>query len=167
MDVELRKLSVDDGLDIYEMLQELPQAENGFTNACFGKSFDEYKKWLKWSDNASMGIGLEEWMVPQNIYWLYVDGVPAGMGKLRHSLTDALREEGGHCGYLIRASYRGKGLAKELLELMLDEAKAIGIDKLLITAYNENTASIKVALACGGELEKVNDRNHFVWIDLM
>ncbi len=32
MCLEIRKLSIDDGHDIYEMLQELPADENGFIN---------------------------------------------------------------------------------------------------------------------------------------
>lgn len=34
MDIALRKLSADDGMDVYEMLQELPADENGFLNCC-------------------------------------------------------------------------------------------------------------------------------------
>ncbi len=41
---ELRKLSPDDGRDVYDMLQELPREENGFINGCNGKTYDEFKK---------------------------------------------------------------------------------------------------------------------------
>ena len=96
MNIKLKQLSVQDGMDIYEMLQELPKDENGFINGCYGKSFQEYQEWLTKSVNVSTGIGLADWMVPQTIYWLYMDGLPVGIGKLRHRLTDKLREEGGH-----------------------------------------------------------------------
>ncbi len=43
MGLEIRKLTIDDGHDIYEMLQELPADENGFINSVHGKTFDEYK----------------------------------------------------------------------------------------------------------------------------
>ena len=91
MDIELRQLSIDDDLDVYAMLQEIPKDENGFINGCNGKSFESYKEWLIKSDQVSKGIGLENWMVPQSIYWLFVDGVPTGMGKLRHYLTEEFR----------------------------------------------------------------------------
>jgi len=51
---ELRKLSPDDGRDVYDMLQELPRDENGFINGCNGKTYDEFKKWLIKSNNVVM-----------------------------------------------------------------------------------------------------------------
>ena len=165
MVVELRKLSPDDGIDVYNMLQEMP-SENGFGNSIYGLSYDEYKQSLIKRDNISKGIGLEDWMVPQNIYWLYIYGRPVGQGNLRHRLTDSLRIEGGHCGYGIAPSQRGKGYGKLLLSLMKDEARALGIDRMLITVYNDNPASIRVAVSNGGVIENVTDKRHYIWIDL-
>lgn len=165
MIIELRPLSVDDGIDIYEMLQEIPKDENGFVNGCNGRTFEDFRKWLIKSFNIANGTSLEEWMVPQNIYWLYVDNIPVGMGKLRHYLTDKLKEEGGHGGYAIRPSYRNKGYGTLLLKLLVKKAKEMKIDKLLLTVQNHNISSIKVALANGGQIEKKNDVRHFIWID--
>ena len=165
MSFELRQLSPNDGADIYNMLQELPKDENGFINGCNGKTYDEYKKWLINSDDIENGIGLEDWMVPESIYWLYVDGVPVGMGKFRHYLTDKLREEGGHAGYAVHAMYRNRGYGTELLKLLVARAKERKIDKVLLTIKNHNIASIKVATANNGTIEKVDDVRHFIWID--
>ena len=74
MTIELKRLSPDDGRDVYDMLREIPGDENGFINGCSGMSYEEYKNWLIKSDRVSQGIGLEDWMVPQTIYWLYADG---------------------------------------------------------------------------------------------
>lgn len=46
MGVFLKRLSADDGIDIYEMLQEMPKDENGFLSPVYGKTFEEYKRWL-------------------------------------------------------------------------------------------------------------------------
>jgi len=165
MAVELRKLSIDDGMDIYNMLQEIPKDENGFLNSCYGLSYDEYKQWLIRSYDIANGIGLEDWMVPSNTYWLYVGGVPVGVGKLRHRLTEKLREDGGHAGYAITSAHRGRGYGKLLLKLLIGEAKGMGIDRLLLTVQNHNTASVKVALAGGGIVEKANDIRHYIWIE--
>ena len=166
MNIELRKLSIDDGTDVYDMLQEIPKDENGFINGCNGRTFEDFKKWLIKSNDIAHGIRLEDWMVPQNVYWLYVDDIPIGMGKLRHYLTDKLSEDGGHGGYAIRTSYRNKGYGTLLLKLLLQEAKELNIDRFLLTIQNHNIASIKVALANGGQIEKKNDIRHFIWIDL-
>ena len=165
MDIELRKLSPDDGMDVYGLLQEIPKDENGFINGCSGLSYDDYKQWLIKSDDTAKGIGLEDWMVPQNIYWLYVDRKPVGMGKLRMHLTDKLRVDGGHCGYSIALSQRNKGYGKLLLKLMASEASKLGIESILLTIRNGNEASIKVAVANGGIIEKVTDNKHYVWIE--
>lgn len=55
------------------MLHELPKDENGFTNGCNGMTYEEFKKWLVKSNNMANGTGLEEWMVPQSDYWLFID----------------------------------------------------------------------------------------------
>ena len=71
MCLEIRKLSIDDGRDIYEMLQELPADENGFINPVRGKTFDEYKEWLKKSAESSEQVGVVDgWRVPQTTFWL-------------------------------------------------------------------------------------------------
>lgn len=165
MNCELKKLSPDDGRDIYDMLQKIPKEENGFTNGNNGITYEEFKKWLIKSDNMSNGIGLEEWMVPQSIYWLYIDGEPVGMGKLRHYLTDKLRTEGGHIGYSIHPDFRNKGYGKILLKMLIDCAKDIDIDKLLLMIHNHNVASIKTALANNGIIEKTDIKCHFIWIE--
>jgi predicted acetyltransferase len=162
---ELRKLSTDDGRDLYDMLQKLPKNENGFTNGCNGITYEEFKKWLVKCNNTANGIGLVEWMVPQSNYWLFVDGIPVGMGKLRHYLTDKLRKEGGHFGYSILPDYRSKGYGKILLKMLIDCAKDMKIDRLLLMVHNHNIASIKVALANNGIIEKVDSKCHFIWID--
>ena len=127
-------------------------------------TYEEYTKWLAKSDNIANNIGLEDWMVPQSIYWLYIGGIPVGMGKLRHYLNDKLRENGGHVGYSIRPIYRKKGYGTLLLTLLIEKAKNLNIDKLLFTVRNENVASIKVVMANNGIIEKISDELHYIWV---
>jgi predicted acetyltransferase len=165
MNFELKKLTINDGMDIYEMLQEIPKNENGFINSVNGKTFEEYKEWLVTSDNSSKSIGLEDWQVPTSIYWLYVDGEPVGFGKLRHFLTDKLREEGGHAGYAIRNSKSNNGYGTILLRMLAEEAKKMNIDRILLTIRSSNAASVKVALNNNGKIERANEERHYFWID--
>ena len=165
MTIELKKLSPNDSIDIYNLLQDIPKEENGFTNGFNGLSYDDYKQWLIRSDNMANGIGLEDWMVPQYIFWLYVNEKPVGMGKLRLYLNDNLRKDGGHCGYCIVKSERNNGYGKLLLNLLMGKAKEAGLERVLLTIRNHNTASIKVALSNGGIIEKVSDEKHYIWLD--
>ena len=164
MIAKLKKLSPADDIDIYNMLQEMPKDENGFMNGANGLSYDDYKQWLIKNDDISNGIDLEDWMVAQNIYWLYIDGEPVGVGKLRLRLTDKLRQDGGNCGYGITASKRGNGYGKILLKLLVEEARTLEITPLLLTMNTQNETSIKTALANGGTIEKTVDEKNYIWI---
>ena len=166
MCLEIRKLSIDDGRDIYEMLQELPADENGFLNSVQGKTFDEYKEWLQKSAKGSEQDGIVDgWKVPSTIFWLFENNRPVGFGKIRHFLTDALLENGGNVGYAIRPAERGRGLGTRFLALLTVECKRLGVEKILLTIQNHNTQSIRVALANGGKIEKVTAEKHYIWID--
>ncbi|MCL2473902.1 MAG: GNAT family N-acetyltransferase [Alphaproteobacteria bacterium] len=162
----IKKLSVDDGIDVFNMLQQIPNGENGFMNDVEGLSFDEYKNWLTENDMCSRQVGIKDgWKVPQTIFWLMVDGNPIGMGKLRHFLTDRLLEEGGTIGYAIIPSERSKGYGKVFVRELLKEAQKLSIGKVLFTISNHNIASVKIALANGGVLEKTTDAKHYIWAE--
>ena len=167
MDIQLKKLSPDDGIDIYALLQEIPKDENMFMNAANGLSYNDYKQWLAQNDDMANGMGLEDWMVPQITYWLYVDGTPVGMGKLRTRLTEKLKEDGGHLAYAIAPSQRKKGYGVLLVKMMLKEAAAYGLNKILLTISSNNPPSIKVALNNGGTVEKIINDKHYIWIDCL
>ena len=53
----------------------------------------------------------------------------------------------------MRPSERGKGYAKEMLRLNIQNAKALGIEKLLVTCDADNIASEKTILGNGGVFE--------------
>lgn len=166
MKFELKRLTANDGSDVYDMLQAIPVDENGFMNGVNGMSFDEFRTWLVGqAKSAEMTQIVDGWKVPQSTYWLYVDDCPVGMGKIRHFLTDKLREEGGHIGYAIAPNARKRGYGKILLRELLKEARRLGIDRALITVYNDNAASIRVALANGGRIEKVSETSHYIWVE--
>ena len=161
--IELKRLSIEDGYDIYCMLQEIPAEENGLINKANGLTFEEFKKWLvgKHADSEQLGIA-DGWKVPSTTYWLYVDGTPVGFGSVRHFLTDALRKAGGNIGYGIAPQYRGKGYGNEILNLLLKEARKLGIDKAI---HVDNASSRAVALANGGVITDKTDERIHIWID--
>lgn len=165
---ELRRLSVKDGMDIYEMLQEIPAEENNMHNSVNGISFEAYKDFLAESEEESKRDGIiDGWRVPSTRYWLYVDKKPVGFADIRHFLTPALKQAGGNIGYAIRPTERGKGYGKKLLELLLMEAREKGLEKVLITALPTNAASIGVAKANGGQLIKQTEERVYIWIPLV
>ncbi len=102
---------------------------------------------------ASRGEGIPAGFVANSTYFLVDAGEVMGVSNLRHTLTDKLRREGGHIGYGIRPSVRGRGLGTEILRLMLREAGRRGIDRALLTCSKSNVASSRVIQGNGGVLD--------------
>ncbi len=108
--------------------------------------------------------------VPETIYWGVVDGNVIGRISLRHRLEGNLSLVGGHIGYEVRPSYRGRGFAKEMLRQVLLTPRAKAIGRLLLTCSPNNPASNRTILANGGVFDKTvfvdfihDERNHY-WI---
>jgi len=81
-----------------------------------------------------------------------------GMIALRPLLGEAggyISEHGGHIGYGVRPSERRKGYAKTMLTLCLENARKLGLDKVLICCDTDNEGSRKTILACGGQFERL------------
>lgn len=163
---ELKELSVEDGNDILEMLQEIGPGENGFMNDAYELAATEFKSYLARKVDMSRGIELGPHLVPQTTYWLYSDSCPVGYGKLRLYLNEDLRKTGGHIGYCIRPAARGKGYGSILLSQLLKKAKEKNIPRVLLTCLETNAASKGVIENNGGMLERVEDGGCYYWINL-
>lgn len=155
--VKLKQLTPTDGMDVYALLQQMPE-ENGFMNDAYGMPYEAFPAWLDRRDAESRGENLPPSYVPQTIFWCYDGEMPVGYVKLRHYLNDHLREVGGNIGYGIAPAYRGKGYATQMLRLVLREANTLGIVEALVTITTSNAASRRVAEKCGGILK--NQKNN-------
>lgn len=91
------------------MLQGIDRRENDFTNDVKDMPYEEFPEWCKLQYEYANGRLLPAGYVPQSIYWLYIDGEPVGIGKIRWKLTETSREAGGNIGYAISRQYRGHG----------------------------------------------------------
>ncbi|MFI5935320.1 GNAT family N-acetyltransferase [Actinoplanes sp. NPDC051494] len=94
-------------------------------------------------------------------YWWMVDGDEVlGSIALRHELNDWLLEAGGHIGYGVRPSARGKGLAGAALAQVIAYAGRLGIDRVLVSCDLDNDASRRTIEKNGGVLEDIRDSGH-------
>ena len=135
-----------------------------------GFSFDGYVTLLH---RYSLGIGIEEGLVPYTTYWLVDEKRDTiyGVSRLRHRLNTASNKEGGHIGYDVPPPRRNAGNATELLRLTVRKAKAMGIARVLVTCDADNAASARVIEKNGGALENqiISDYTRKIvsryWID--
>lgn len=115
---------------------------------------DIFARYVASLENQRHGIDLPEGYVPATEFWIITDSDEyAGRLHIRHELNDYLKSFGGHIGYNVRPSLRGQGVGSMALKLGLDEARAMGFDRVLITCDDDNIASKKIIEKNGGVLE--------------
>ena len=132
---------------------ELLPAYLDFCRECWGHVHDDYllndpAEYASWRETLlrelaehEAGAGLAPGLMPSARFWIMAGNVCIGAADIRLKLNDALRNYGGHLGLVIRPSCRGMGYCKRVNHLLLEEAVKLGLDELLITCVEENTAA--------------------------
>lgn len=119
------------------------------------ESFDEMIKRLK---DRRIGKNINKRDVPATVYWIIENNEVVGTMDLRHILNKDYSERLGHIAYYIKPEMRNNGYATKALKLALNKYYHKFINKVLITCYEDNIASIKVIINNNGILkDKVFD----------
>jgi predicted acetyltransferase len=116
-------------------------------------ALDDFQAFLDRCESLRTGQNMPEGFVPSTEYWLIAHGRLVGTASLRHTLNEFLTYEGGHIGYCIRPSQRGKGYMSGFMKLLLDEAARLGIAEVLMTCLASNLPSQRIIEKLGGVLE--------------
>lgn len=138
-----------------------------FASSAQGLSFEDWRQ-----KNIRMRTSVPEYLVTSTLYFLTDNAQTklCGAIDIRHRLNDHLVQFGGHIGYGIVPSERGKGYAKAQLRLALPIAKSLGVTRALVTCGDTNIGSARTIESCGGVLEnKVADGGELTrryWIEL-
>ncbi len=165
-DIELIEVNDKYANDIWEFRKEVLEydADNESQFAgCMGLSAsDSVEEWINICNlrKNEKTCHAAESQVPSHTYMAIRkdDNELVGIIDLRHHINHPiLGTWGGHSGYSVRPSERGKGYAKEMLCLNLINAKQFGIDRLLVTCNTENIASKKTIISNGGIYESTID----------
>ncbi len=100
------------------------------------RDFEQYVRTLL---DEERGANLRDGYVPCTHRWLMEDTIAViGVARLRHNIeTPFLASEAGHIGYDVAPSWRGRGFGHRVLQAALAEARALGIERVLLFA-NEN-----------------------------
>jgi predicted acetyltransferase len=126
------------------------------------EGFATYVRWLH--DQALEESPRPAGFVASTTLW-WVDGTEyLGRIAIRHRLTPALREVGGHIGYDVRPSARRQGHATAMLRAALPVAHGLGIDPALLTTDPDNVASRRVIEHNGGVFEDQHGNKLRFWV---
>ncbi len=143
-----------------EILESDADSEDRFAGCMSLDSCGSAEEWihvceLRKSEETCRKVGSD---VPSDTHLAirHSDNRLVGIIDLRHHINHPiLGTWGGHCGYSVRPSERRKGYAKEMLKLNVQNAKALGIEKMLVTCDSDNKASEKTIIANGGVFENI------------
>ena len=153
--------------------EHIDRGEDYIHGSCGFMRHSDYDEWLKrvalWRDAETSPLN-----VPSDTYFSLrkSDNKIIGTIQLRHYLTEKLEKSGGHIGYGVRPSERGKGYGTRQLALVLEKAKALGISRVMISCDKDNPASAKTAMKNGGVLtrEGLDDKGieeQTYWIEVL
>lgn len=115
---------------------------------------------------------IQDTPIDETELWAISNGIYVGRISIRHQLNDSLRIMGGHIGYDTRPSFRGRGIASEMLRLAIPVARSLGLKSVLLTCNDSNIASIKVIEKNGGILSETKPQfeggplKRYYWITL-
>ena len=115
---------------------------------------DSYDEWLKSVvDNTSPDTVNHSWVITDTYFAFDDNDRIVGIIDLRHELNEFLKDFG-NSGYSVRPSERRKGYATEMLRLIIERAREIGMDRMQLSVEKSNEASIKTITKNGGKYER-------------
>ncbi len=157
--IRLIKPSMDYAEDIMafrrEFLENDPDEDMGGTSTL--RKYTSAEEWLSLLETTSCPETCPEGKVPSDTFIAVrqSDNKIVGIIDLRHHIDHPiLGEWGGHIGYCVRPDERRKGYAKEMLRLDLENARKIGLKKVMVTCDADNITSERTILANGGVFER-------------
>ena len=111
-----------------------------------------YEDWIEKigrEDQPEKGSG----RIPSTTYFAMAGCGLVGTLQIRHALNDHLLRFGGHIGYGVRPLERRKGHATRMLARALDQCRALGLQRVLVTCDKDNVGSARTIQKNGGLLE--------------
>lgn len=145
--------------EIKEVRQELlnDSAKDSFAGSGSLKNYEDVSEWIAFTQKMEHPETCPSHLVPSTQYLAVLKDEHSivGLIDLRHHIDHpVLGVWGGHIGYIVRPAQRGHGYAKQMLQLVLKECLKRNLKRVLVTADEDNIASIKTIEACGGMYDK-------------
>ena len=146
--------------DIWSFRQEILSSDDKDKFAGCGtlEQCSSAKEWIETCKLRSNKDTCPSNKVPSNVYIAvrFSDNKVVGIIDLRHHIDHPILSTwGGHIGYFVRPTERGKGYGREMLRLNLLNAQKLGIQKVLVTCNVNNLASERIIISNGGVFENI------------
>ena len=157
-EIKLIEPTIEYAEDIWQFRQDIMDSSDNDKFAGCGP-LEESQTALEWIETVKTRSSVDTCpkdKVPSNVYIAVrlADNKIVGIIDLRHHINHSILSTwGGHIGYYVRPTERGKGYGKEMLRQNLKNAQNRGIEKVLITCSEGNIASERTILANGGVFE--------------
>ena len=160
--MELRKINEKDAKAQWAYTTALPTDENGLTNPYHGVSFEEYmEKVLPELISYEHPVNMPDWFVPETYYYLWDGDCLVGEFRIRHYLTEALKNGAGHIGYSIAKEHRRKGYGTAGLMLTIQIAKEIVPEEEIYLRVNKDNIASQKVMQNNGAYRTGEDEEHF------
>tara|TARA_R110002050_G_scaffold271830_1_gene415448 strand:- start:1244 stop:1777 length:534 start_codon:yes stop_codon:yes gene_type:complete len=153
MALVFRKLEHTDEQCFFAAYQEFHDEADNFNFVPQYNKGMNFLSLLQLLDEQERGENLPAGFVPATYLFAFDGGKIVGRVMIRHYLNDFLRRAGGHIGYGVTPSERGKGYGKQLLREALRVARGVGLERVLLTCAEGNAASRAIIIGNGGEFE--------------
>lgn len=169
--MEIRRLDLADETAFLEFNQLLLAEKETGQSFIETKEVTDFAAYVQKLTDQERLVEHPDWSMVTS-YFAFVDGQVAGKISCRWELGKGnLAEIGGHIGYATSPRFRRQGIMKGLLYFAFDRYLERGIDKIFITALENNLPSRKTIESVGGVLQDVIDfedgkRLARYWVDI-
>lgn len=148
--IDLKQPSVTLADSFFEAMAEFESEGNPQVPA--GLTSDQFQAYVQGLHDLAEGRNLKPGYIPSKEFWIVDADGYAGRIILGLAYYPSPERLGHHVGYAVRPTKRKLGYATQALKLMLEEARNLGIQRLMPTCGHDNVASQKVIEANGGVL---------------
>ena len=129
----------------------------------YARGRQDFPAYVRSLEHEEQGINLRAGWVPCSHRWLVEDsGAIVGIVRIRHNISSQfLAEEAGHIGYDVPPTFRRLGYGIACLQAGLEQARSLGLERVLLCADTSNPASWRTIEHCGGVLEVERYSAHY------